>query len=313
MSQRPFRFAVGPGGLAMWPAKLPEYARRLEGLGFSALNFGDHPASPLLPPIAAMTAAALATSTLRVGIHTLGNDYRHPVVLAKELTTIDQLSGGRLEVGVGAGWFTADYETLGMTMERAGVRIERVEEAVEVFKLACAGERFSFEGDHYQITEYENFPPSVQRPHPPIMIGGGGPRVLSLAARVADVVGLNFNLHLGTMDRNDGSTGTRQATRRKVELIREAAPERFDRIELCMAVSNVAPAEEVDAVVNELAVSQQLSPQEVRDCPHFLLGDEGSIVEQIERLREEFGVSYIAVPREAVRTMEPVVRRLAGR
>jgi probable F420-dependent oxidoreductase len=260
-----------------------------------------------------MTAAAAATTTLRIGTHTLGNDYRHPAVLAKELATIDQLSGGRVEVGIGAGWFRADYDALGIPMESAGIRIERLAEAVEIFTRACAGERFSFAGRHYQLSDFELSPLPRQRPHPPIMIGGGRPRILSLAARMADVVGLNFSLHLGSLDRGDGSSGTREATRAQIDLIRDVAGDRFEQIELCMGVHHVANRSGADASVAALASVQGLTPQQVRECPHFLFGETAELIEQLERLREEFGVSYIAIPCEAVTLMEPVVAQLSGR
>jgi len=312
LETRPFRFSVGPVNLAMWPAKLPEFARRLEALGYCAVNFGDHPSSRLLPPIAAMTAAAAATTTLRVGTHTLANDYRHPVVLAKEVTTIDQLSGGRVEFGIGAGWLADDYQSCGIDMAPTGRRIERLAESVEIFKRFCGGERFSFSGEHYQISDLEPFPPSVQRPHIPVMIGGGRPRILSLAARVADIVGLNWNLADARLDTTDGPSGTREVTREKVDLIRREAGDRFTEIELCLNVTRVAVSDEPSEIIDELAVTHGLTRHEVRECPHFLIGNTEEIVERLHRNRDEFGISYIAVARDAVNDLAPVVRDLAG-
>ena len=142
-------------------------------------------------------AAAAATTTLRVGALVWDNDYKHPVVLAKELATIDVLSGGRLEIGLGAGWLAEDYEQSGIPFDSNKVRVDRFEEGLAVIKGAMSSEPFSFAGEHYTIINYTGTPRSVQAPCPPILVGGGGKRVLTIAAREADIIGINSMMAAG--------------------------------------------------------------------------------------------------------------------
>ena len=220
---RPFRFGVGPGAIAVGSAaSWRDFARRIEDLGYSTLSVGDHLVGGH-GPIAAIAAAAAATSRLRVGALTFGNDYRHPVVLAQEAATLDLLSDGRLELGIGAGWMHADYERSGIPLDPAGERIERLAEAIAVLKGCFTGDPLTFEGAHYRIAGHVGRPAPVQRPHPPILVGGAGPKVLTLAAREADIVGLNVNLGAGHLGPEMGPSATRAATEAKVALIAAAA------------------------------------------------------------------------------------------
>ena len=168
-------------------------------MGYSGLylpdHFGDQPG-----PIAALMAAADATTTLRVGSLVFDNDYRHPVVLAKEAATIDLLSDGRFDLGIGAGWLVSDYEQAGIPYDPAGTRIDRLEEALSVIKGLFTGKPFSFTGKHYSIKEMEGSPPPIQKPHPRFLLGGGGRRMLRLAAREADIVHVNYNLNEGRIN-----------------------------------------------------------------------------------------------------------------
>ena len=171
-SHRPFRFGVqlgGPADAAGWV----EQARRIEDLGYSTVTMPDH-FTDQLAPMPALSAAAAVTTTLRIGALVFDNDYKHPAVLAKELATQDVLSGGRVEIGLGAGWMETDYRSIGMAYDRPGVRIDRFEEGIAVIKGAMADGPFSFAGRHYTITDYDGRPKPVQRPHPPLLIGGGG-------------------------------------------------------------------------------------------------------------------------------------------
>ena len=189
MSERRFRFGVqahqAPNGQA-WT----DLAQRAEGLGYSTLLVMDH-FGDQLGPIPAMTAASAATQELRVGSLVFDNDYRHPVTLAKDIATVDLLSGGRVEFGLGAGWMTSDYDESGIPLDTAAVRIDRMEEAIAIFKGLWAPESFSHHGEHYQITNLDGTPKPAQRPHPPVLIGAGGKRMLGIAAREADIVGNN--------------------------------------------------------------------------------------------------------------------------
>jgi len=194
---KPFRFGIQASSQpdrASWV----ELARRAEDNGFDVFTMPDH-FTDQLAPIPALMAAADATTTLRVGALVWDNDYRHPVVLAKELATIDVLSGGRLEIGLGAGWMTSDYEQSGMTYDRAAVRVDRLIEGLDVVKSCMAAGSFSYSGNHYTITNYNGMPKPLQSPCPPILIGGGGKRVLTFAAQHADIIGINATLTVGAV------------------------------------------------------------------------------------------------------------------
>src|SRR3990172_363620 len=209
--------------------------RRIEELGFSSLFIPDH-FNNQFAPIPALMAAADATSSLRVGTLVLDNDFRHPLVLAKELATLDVLSGGRVEAGLGAGWMVSDYEQSGMPFERPGVRISRLEEAVKIMKGLFAEGPFTFSGKHYRVTNHEGTPKPVQKPHPPFLIGGGGRRVLTLAAKEADIVGVNFSLAEGVVNPAVAVTRSAAATAEENAWIREAAGDRLDELELNVTV-----------------------------------------------------------------------------
>jgi probable F420-dependent oxidoreductase len=196
-NSRPFRFGV-MASRARSSAEWTETATKAEDLGYSALLMPDH-FGDQLAPIAALATAAAVTETLRVGTLVFANDFRHPAYLAKEMTTLDLLSEGRLEVGMGAGWMTTDYEQTGMAHDRAGVRIDRMIEGIKVLRGLWGDDAFSFEGEHYTISEMNGLPKPVQAGGPPIIVGGGGKRVLSTAARMADIVGVNPNVGEGVV------------------------------------------------------------------------------------------------------------------
>jgi probable F420-dependent oxidoreductase len=192
---KPFRFGVQVSQVdsaSQWRDK----ARKLEDLGFSTLFMPDHFGQELAP-LPAIAMAAAHTTTLRVGSLVFDNDYKHPAILAKEAATIDLLSDGRLELGIGAGWMRTDYDQLGLPYDPPAVRVDRFEEALQVIKQCFTGEQFTFHGEHYRISDYASWPKPVQQPRPPLLIGGGGKRVLSIAAREADIVGINPNLRAG--------------------------------------------------------------------------------------------------------------------
>src|SRR6266487_6088664 len=238
---RPFRFGV-MGESIRSGEELIGTASRAEALGYSTLLLRDHfvrePFGDQLAPMVALMAAAGATRMLRVGAQVLDNDYRHPVLLAKEAATLDLLSGGRLELGIGAGWLREEYERGGLPFEAAGVRISRLEEAIQIIKRFFNDETVTFSGNYYKITGLQGFPKPTQRPHPPFFIGGGGKRLLSLAAREADIVGVHIKVNAdGTVDASERTEAT---LAQKVEWVRQAAGERFDALELNLLVSLVA-------------------------------------------------------------------------
>jgi probable F420-dependent oxidoreductase len=307
---RPFRFGLQAAG-APPGTSWPELARKVEDLGYSTLTVSDH-LDDQLAVTPALMAAADATTTLRLGSLTYCNDFHHPVVLAKETATIDLLSGGRLEVGLGAGWMTTDYEQGGIALDRPGVRIERLAEAVEIVTSLWGEGPCRFDGDHYQVHGLDGTPKPLQQPRPPILIGGGGRRVLSLAGQVADIVGLNIALGSGRIDAAAGPTATAGSTDEKLRWIRAAAGDRFDEIELHVRVHLAMVTEDRVGVADAVAPAFGLTPDEALESPHALAGSVSQIVDQCLERRERYGISYIGLGLDAIDAMAPVVARLAG-
>jgi probable F420-dependent oxidoreductase len=307
---RPFRFGAQVADAKPGRA-LAELARKLEDGGYSTLFVPDH-FDDQVAPIPAMTWAAAATTELRVGSLVLDNDFRHPVVLAKEAATLDLLSDGRLELGIGAGWMHTDYETSGIAFERAGVRIDRLEEAVTVIKGLLSGESFSFEGTHYTIKELTGTPKPLQQPHPPILIGAGAKRMLAFAARQADIISVNFDLSPGAVNADMVMTGTAQLTAQKIDVIREAAGDRFDDIELSVTVFMGALHDDREQLAEMVAGSFGQPPEVVLESPHFCAGTEDQIVEQLQQRRERFGFNYVVFGGGSHEAMLGIVSKLAG-
>jgi probable F420-dependent oxidoreductase len=307
---RPFRFGVqehrAPHAKA-WREK----ARLVESLGYTTLYLPDH-FGDQFSPIAALMSAADATTTLRVGSLVFDNDYRHPVVLAKEAATLDLMSDGRLDFGLGAGWQASDYEQTGIPFDSPGIRIERMAEALQIIKSFFAGGSVSFAGKHYKVDAVEAAPSPVQKPHPPIVLGGGGRRMLHLAGREADIVSVNFNLSEGRVNRTLVRTGLAEATDEKVAWIKEAAADRFSEIELSVTVFVANVTDDRDTVAGALAAGLRSEPGEVLQTPHFLIGTADQIIEDLQARRERFGISHVVVPGEAAESLAPVVERLTG-
>lgn len=308
-SKHRFRFGVQHSRAASgeeWAAR----ARKIEDLGYATLLIPDH-FDDQLAPMPAMMAAAAATTTLRVGGLVLDNDYKHPVVHAKELATVDVLSGGRLEIGIGAGWMESDYRGAGMSYDAPGARIARFKEAVRIIKGLMSEEPLAFEGKHYNV-HMNGTPKPIQKPHPPLLIGGGGRRVLQFAAREADIVGVNFALTEGVVNAAVLETGSVEATKQKIAWIREAAGPRFDEIELNVTVFGAFVTDDRASLAERLAPRFGVSPAEIGVAPHLLIGNVDQIAEDLRRRREEFGFSYVVISGDAFEALAPVVRRLAG-
>lgn len=283
--------------------------RRVEDSGFSTFLVLDHFVRGL-DPVAALGAAAIATTSLRLGSMVFDNDFRHPAVLAKAAATIDVLSDGRLELGLGAGWLREEYEQTGIPFDPPGVRIDRMLEAVHILKRAFVEDEVSFAGEHYSLTNLVMPPKPVQQPHPPLVIGGGSKRILSIAGQEADIVGFTTRaLPDGSKDNEDM---TREATHRKIQWVREAAGERFDDLELTIMVSDVIVTEDRMATAASLATGMGVSPEDVLASPQVLIGTIDGIVEDLQRRREEYGLSYFVVVEANMEKIAPVVARLAG-
>jgi probable F420-dependent oxidoreductase len=281
-------------------------------VGYSTLYLPDH-FGDQAGPIAALMAAADATTRLRVGSLVFDNDYRHPVVLAKEAATLDLLSDGRFDFGIGAGWMIRDYEQSGIPYDPAGTRIERMAEAVTIFKKFFAGGEFSFEGKHYKIQGLEGTPLPVQKPHPPFVIGGGGRKMLELAAREADTINVNFNLREGRPGNSTAQTGLAAVTDEKLRWIREAAGDRFEAIELGVWILRASVTDDRDVVAQAFAPRTGIEPKDLLEVPHFMIGTIDQIVEDLQKRRERYGISHVVVPGDAADDLAPVVERLAGK
>jgi probable F420-dependent oxidoreductase len=307
---RKFRIGVQLHGATDGP-ELAAKARRAEELGYSTAFFPDH-FGDQLAPVPALMAVADATTDLRIGTLVLDNDYKHPVVLAKECATLDVLSGGRFELGIGAGWMTSDYEQAGLPFDPPKVRVDRMVEGIQVLKHAFADGPQDFAGEHYRVTGYDGHPKPVQRPHPPFIIGGGGKRVLSIAAREADIVGINMSIPNGVADGDAARTGTADRTDEKVEWIKAAAGDRYALLELNMLVFAVVITDDRTGTIETMAPLFGLEPEVVADHPHAWVGTVEEICEDLERRRARWDVSYLTVQEPAMEDAAPIVARLAG-
>jgi probable F420-dependent oxidoreductase len=307
---RPFRFGVEEHRAAS-ATEWREKARLIESLGYSTLFLPDH-FGDQLSPIAGLTAAAAATTKLRVGSLVFDNDYRHPVVLAKEAATMDLLSDGRFEFGLGAGWMASDYEQTGIPFDSPGTRIERMAEGLEIIKRFFAGGSVSFAGKHYKVEGVEGSPSPVQKPHPPIILGGGGRRMLTLAGREADIVSINYKLTEGRVNRTLVRTGLAEATDEKLAWVRAAAGDRFPQIELCATVFVASLTDDRDGVAAAFAAGIGSEASEVLEMPHFLIGSIDQMIEDVQARRERFGISYVVLPDSVTESLAPLVERLTG-
>lgn len=310
MPRRPFRFGVQVRTAADAAAWV-ELARRSEDLGIDVLTMPDH-FDDQLAPIPALQAAADATTTLRVGALVHDNDYKHPVVLAKELATIDVLSGGRLEIGLGAGWMESDYRQSGIAYDRPGVRVDRFVEGLAIIKGVMADGAFSFSGEHYTITDYHGTPLPLQRPHPPVLIGGGGPRVLKIAAREADIVGINATLTSGAIDASTFASMSAAAVDEKVAIVADAGAHRLADIEMNVRTFMVNVTDDADAAMAEIAAFTGEDVSMVAESPFALIGPPAKLIDDLQARRERWGFSYIIIGADDLTSMAPVVAALAG-
>jgi probable F420-dependent oxidoreductase len=314
---RPFRFGV-MGESIRSGEELIGTASRAEALGYSTLLLRDHfvrePFGDQLAPMVALMAAAGATRMLRVGAQVLDNDYRHPVLLAKEAATLDLLSGGRLELGIGAGWLREEYERAGMAFDAAGTRVSRLEESLRLLKALLSGSPVKFDGNHYQVSDLESFPRPARRPHPPILVGAGSRRMLGIAGREADIVSiLPKALPNGTIS-DDLAERSPETVTRKVDWVREAAAPRGAEVELSMIVT-VAIAADHRREAERIAAKRGWGGVEVEQLlrmPGLFLGTVERIAEQMRERRERCGFSYYVVSDRDMEAFGPVVERLSG-
>jgi|TARA_B100000530_G_scaffold306516_1_gene230580 probable F420-dependent oxidoreductase len=318
---KPFRFGIQSYS-ADSPEEWREMARKAESLGFSSFHLADHyigegPAltaanHPVqnLAAIPALAVAAEATQTIRVGCRVFCCDYHQPVVLAKEVATIDWFSGGRLELGLGAGWVETEYEAMGIAMDRPGVRIDRMVETLELVRQHYSGDQIEVLGQHVSASGFSGAP-TMDRV-PPIMIGGGSKRVLGIAGREADIVSINFNNSAGKIGPEGVGSGTVDGTSQKIEWIRAGAGERFNELEIEIGAYFTVVTDHRDAVQGEFAKLFGLDVSDIANHPHCLIGPVEELVEKIQQRREELGINYVTFGGAVIDDVAPIVEALSG-
>ncbi len=310
MPSRPFRFGVQVSRASSASA-WRDLARKVEDLGYSSLLMPDH-LDEQWSPLVSLAVAAEATSKLRVGTLVLGNDYRHPVVAARELATLDLFAEGRLEAGVGAGWMVSDYESSGIALDPPGTRVDRLAESVRVMKDLWRDGRCDYLGRHYEVRGATGYPLPHRRPGPLLVIGGGSRRVLSLAAREADIVGVNPSLRAGVIGPEAIASAVAGEYDERVRWVREAAGERFGEIELQCLTFFVHVGEGADDVVAKLAPAFGMSPEEAAMVPLALAGTVSELADVLRARRERWGFSYWVLHEGEMEAFAPVVALLAG-
>ncbi len=306
---QPFRFAVqlaNAGSAAAWRA----LARKTEDLGYSTLFMPDHLGEQWAPLIA-LTVAAEATTTLRVGTLVLDNDFRNPVFLAKEAATLDLLSEGRLELGLGAGWMRDDYEQSGIAYDPPAVRVDRLRDAVEVLKDLWTEGRCDHRGEYYTVAA-PGFPRPHRSPHPLLLVGGGSRKVLGLAARQADIVGVNPRLTEGFYGPQAIASAAPEYYDERVAWVREAAGERFDSLEIQSLTFVVQIVGNGPELIEQMAPGFGMTPEQAADSPAALIGTVDELVRTLERRRERWAMNYWVVHEAEMDAFAPVVARLAG-
>jgi probable F420-dependent oxidoreductase len=315
----PFRFAVQEYE-ASSGREWKETARRVEDLGYSALHVADHyvgkvtgdpaPQRQELALMPALAVAAAVTERLKVGSRVACVDYHSPAVLMKEAATIDLLSDGRLELGLGAGWVETEYGQIGVPFDPAGRRVDRLGEVVDLVRDFFSGAELAVDGVDVHVKGYRGVPPGSHRP--PIMIGGGARRVLTLAGRMADIVSLNFNNRAGVIGPDGVASATASETDRKIEWIRAGAGDRFDQLELEVAAYFTAVTDRAQQMASTIGANFGLDAEEMLDHPNALIGSVDAISDRLVDRRKRYGISYITVPGRHADAFAPVVGRLAG-
>ena len=305
--RRPFRFGVALDGNEGRRDRVVETARRAEAAGAAVVLASDHLGNWAALP--RLQAAAEATS-LRIGTLVLNNDLRHPPVLAQDLATVDAMTDGRLEIGIGAGWNRPEYETAGLQFDPPAERLRRMEASVRMIRQALSEGRIDHEADDaYPEIHQDGLPTSVQRPHPPILIGGGGPKLLAFAAREADIIGIDPRSLPG--GGGDPADITGAAVDRKVGWIREAAGDRWTELEINIALWQVDPDFHRRSGPPPPR-ARGISEEELLLSPHYLVGDTDEMVDTLLARREGWGASYITVNARDLDVLAPVIGRLAG-
>jgi probable F420-dependent oxidoreductase len=313
MPRHPFRFGVNVYEAANrdeWIAK----AQKIEALGYDTLFVADH--AHTFPPIAGMMAAAAATTTLRIGSNVFANDFRHPMMLAREVAAVDVFSNGRLVLGLGTGFYRSDYDQSGIPLDSPGVRVGRLEEAIQIIKGSFTTAPFSFTGKHYTIHDFSLAPMPVQQPHPPILLGGGGPRLLALAAREADIV--SFGMRTTRAGGFDTTSISPDATAQKVAWVKKAAGERLEQLEFSILAGYATVTGDRVGAAEQMADGWRGSgvdiiAKQILESPTTLIGTVDEIVADLQQAHEQYGFSFIVIGDDQIDEFAPIVEQLAGK
>ncbi len=285
--------------------------RELEALGYSTMFVPDH-FDEGFGPIAAMASAASVTTTLRVGSLVFDCDFRHPAVLARELASIDALSEGRLEVGLGAGWKRLDYDRSGIVMDAPKVRVDRMIEHTRILKALFGEEPVTFAGEHYRVTDLPGTPRPYRAGGPPILIGGGARRVLRFAGATADIVGVNASIHSGEIDTAAAHDAMPERIDEKVAWVRAGAGPRFDALEINAWLAVAELTDDTEGVAAVVAQMFSAEPKAVLESPLTLIGSVAECADRLRERRERWGYSYTVIPGDKARDFAPLVAQLTG-
>ncbi|MFC4606110.1 LLM class F420-dependent oxidoreductase [Rhodococcus kronopolitis] len=320
---RKFRFAAGGEGNSEegGARRFVKLAQKAEELGYDSFMIPDHLGNQV-GPIAALGALAVATDKIRIGTAVLANGFRHPAVLAKDAATIDVLSGGRLELGIGAGWMKEEFDKGGIAYDSPGVRIAKLEETLQILDTLLRGQECNFQGEYFQINGLKGSPRPRQGPRPPIAVGGGGPKMLALAAKYADIISV------AAPSNKEGkmllSGITMEATAARVEKIREAAGDRFDDIELNWTITAIMPTDDREAMAEmalaaldngyppNIEVDVKLSVEDILNSPYLAFGTYEEIADQIRAVRARTSMSYVGIFPTQMEAFAPVIAELRG-
>ncbi len=308
----PFRFALqllGAPDARAWTDRV----RWAEDTGYSTVSMQDHVASHF-SPLPALAAAAAVTSVVRLATFVLANGFRHPALVAKDAATLQVLSDGRFELGLGAGWLGHEFDQLGIPFESAGGRIARLGESVEIIRRLFAGGPVTYTGEHYSVRDLELVPATDGATRPRLILAGGGPRILTLAGQKADIVSVltNQRHRSGPGQGLLGATGSLDAVRASIAAVRDAAGERITTVELNLRMMVVDVTDRPAARAEEIGESMGMSGDAVLSSPFALVGTVDSIVERLHWLRDELGVTYFTVDGACGEMLAPVVARVAA-
>lgn len=320
---RKFRFAAGGEGNPEegGARKFIRLAQQAEEYGYDSFMIPDH-LGPQVSPIAALGALAVATEKIRLGTAVLANGFRHPAILAKDAATIDVLSKGRLELGIGAGWMKEEFDKAGIAYDRPGLRIEKLDEALTILDVLLRGQECNFEGKHYQIRGLKGSPRPRQGPRPPLAVGGGGPKMLQLAAKHADIISV---VPVTTKEGKLRLSGiTMDKTIERVELIKQAAGDRFADIELNWTITTIVITDDREKVAEmalaaldkgfppNMDVDVALTVEEILNSPYIAIGTFEEIADQIRGVRAQTGMSYVGVFPTQMDAFAPIITLLKG-